>query len=158
MYVVPWAEFPNLPSYPHICSVMVGVPHHPLLPSLPTQRSRHGPQAGTVFDRPVHHTPPWKHPGGKLTVSSVNSDTTATRIGRHLWELDLRFAPELAPGGQCFTRRLTFVVRRASHGPGTTFSVFQSVASPWNKPTGGAQPLRFRHPSHGGNLTPSPKP
>ena len=31
--VVSWSEFPVIPSYPHICSAMVGVPHHPLLPS-----------------------------------------------------------------------------------------------------------------------------
>ena len=31
-------------------------------------------------------------------VSSVNSHTTATRIGWHLWEIDLRFAIGLPPG------------------------------------------------------------
>jgi len=30
-------------------------------------------------------------------VSLVNSHTNATRIGRHLWEIDLRFAPGLPP-------------------------------------------------------------
>ena len=35
VYVVPWSEFPIVPSYPHICRAMVGVPHRPLLPSLP---------------------------------------------------------------------------------------------------------------------------
>jgi len=30
--------------------------------------------------------------------SSVNSHTNATRIGWHLWEIDLRFAPGLPPG------------------------------------------------------------
>ena len=59
---------------------------------------------------------------------------------------------------QCCTPCFTFRVRRASSGPGTKLSILQSVASSWNKPTGGAQPLRLRHPSHGGNLTPSPKP
>jgi len=29
---------------------------------------------------------------------SVNSHSNATRIGWHLWEIDLRFAPELPPG------------------------------------------------------------
>jgi len=31
-------------------------------------------------------------------VSLVNSLTNATRIGWHLWEIDLRFAPGLPPG------------------------------------------------------------
>ena len=31
-------------------------------------------------------------------VSLVNSHTNATRIGWHLWEIDLRFAPGLPPG------------------------------------------------------------
>ena len=31
-------------------------------------------------------------------VSPVNSHTNATRIGWHLWEIDLRFAPGLPPG------------------------------------------------------------
>ena len=33
-------------------------------------------------------------------VSSVNSHTNATRIGWHLWEIDLRFATGLPPGWQ----------------------------------------------------------
>ena len=33
--VVSWSEFPIVPSHPHICSAMVGVPHCPLLLSLP---------------------------------------------------------------------------------------------------------------------------
>ena len=43
-------------------------------------------------------TPPWRQPRGKWMVSLVNSDTNATRIGWHLWEIDLRFAPGLPPG------------------------------------------------------------
>ena len=35
---------------------------------------------------------------GKSMVSSVNSNTNATRIGWHLWEIALRFAPGLPPG------------------------------------------------------------
>jgi hypothetical protein len=31
-------------------------------------------------------------------VSLVNAHTNATRIGWHLWEIDLRFAPGLPPG------------------------------------------------------------
>jgi len=31
-------------------------------------------------------------------VYSVNSHTNATRIGWHLWEIDLRFAPGLPSG------------------------------------------------------------
>ena len=33
-------------------------------------------------------------------VSLVNSHTNASRIGWHLWEIDLRFAPGLPPGGR----------------------------------------------------------
>ena len=33
-------------------------------------------------------------------VSLVNSHTNSTRIGWHLWEIDLRFAPGLPPGWQ----------------------------------------------------------
>ena len=39
-----------------------------------------------------------EQPRGKSMVSSVNSLTNATRIGWHLWEIDLRFAPGLLPG------------------------------------------------------------
>ena len=42
--------------------------------------------------------PPWRQPRGKWMVSLVNSHRNATRIGWHLWEIDLRFAPELPPG------------------------------------------------------------
>ena len=44
--VVPWSEFPSVPSYSHICSAMVGVPHHPLLPSLPTPGARRAAAPG----------------------------------------------------------------------------------------------------------------
>jgi len=43
-------------------------------------------------------SPPWRQPRGKSMVSSVNSHTNATRIGWHLWEIDLRFAHGLPPG------------------------------------------------------------
>jgi len=42
--------------------------------------------------------PPWRQPRGKWMVSLVNSHTNATRIGWHLWDFDLRFAPGLPPG------------------------------------------------------------
>ena len=42
--------------------------------------------------------PPWRQPRGKTIVSLVNSHSNATRIGWHLWEIDLRFAPGLPPG------------------------------------------------------------
>ena len=41
---------------------------------------------------------PWRQPKGKSTVSLINSHTIAIRIGWHLWEIDLRFAPGLPPG------------------------------------------------------------
>jgi len=43
-------------------------------------------------------TPPWRQPRCKSIVSLVNSHTKAARIGWHLWEIDLRFAPGLPPG------------------------------------------------------------
>ena len=51
-----------------------------------------------VHARPGHinlNGPPWSQPRGKLMVSQVNSHTNATRIGWHMWEIDLRFAPRL---------------------------------------------------------------
>jgi len=42
--------------------------------------------------------PPWRQPRGKSMVSLVNYHTNATRIGWHLWEIDLRFAPGLPSG------------------------------------------------------------
>ena len=42
--------------------------------------------------------PPWRQPRGKWMVSLVNSHTHATRIGLHLWEIDLRFALNSTPG------------------------------------------------------------
>jgi hypothetical protein len=35
---------------------------------------------------------------GELMVYLVDSHTNAIRIGWHLWEIDLRFAPGLPPG------------------------------------------------------------
>jgi len=49
-------------------------------------------------DAPTPGEPPWRHPRGKSMVSLVNTHTNATRIGWHLWEIDLRFAPGLPPG------------------------------------------------------------
>ena len=43
-------------------------------------------------------TPSWRQPRGKSMVYLVNSHTNANRIGWHLWEIDLRFAPGLPPG------------------------------------------------------------
>jgi len=42
--------------------------------------------------------PPWRQPKGKWMVALVNPHTHATRIGWHMWEIDLRFAPGLPPG------------------------------------------------------------
>ena len=47
--------------------------------------------------RPRQH-PPWMQPRGNFMVSLVNSHTNSTRIGWHLWEIDLRFAPGSPPG------------------------------------------------------------
>jgi len=42
--------------------------------------------------------PPWRQPRDKTIVSLINSHTNVTGFGWHLWEIDLRFAPELPPG------------------------------------------------------------
>ena len=41
--------------------------------------------------------PPWRQPRGKSMVSFVNSYINSTRIGWHLLEIDLRFAPGSPP-------------------------------------------------------------
>ena len=51
-----------------------------------------------LLRRPFCFEPPLRQLMGKLMVSLVNSHTNATRIGWHLWEIDLRFAPGLPPG------------------------------------------------------------
>ena len=58
-------------------------------------RVRHQPQTGLHTTSPQ---PPWRQPRGKLMVDSVNSYTNANRIGWHLCEIDLRFAPGVPPG------------------------------------------------------------
>ena len=62
--------------------------------------SRRGAVALRDSERAAHN-PSWKQPRGKLMVSSVNFHTNATRIGWHLWEIDLRFALFLPPGWRC---------------------------------------------------------
>jgi len=57
-----------------------------------------GRRAGVPTPTPQTLHPPWRQPRGKLMVYSVNSHTNATRIGWHLWEIDLRFASGLPPG------------------------------------------------------------
>ena len=42
--------------------------------------------------------PPWRQPRGKWMVSSVTSHTNATRIGWHVWEIDLKFPLYSTPG------------------------------------------------------------
>ena len=64
----------------------------PLAQRYPRQVS---PQAASS---PLRPNPPWRQPRGKSMVSLVNFHTNATRIGWHLWEIDLRFAPGLPPG------------------------------------------------------------
>jgi len=81
-------------------------------------------------------TPPWRQPRGKWMVSLVNSHTNATRIGWHLWEINLRFAPGLPPGWtlghvdpsfRALSGRLKFTVRRHNFNkdsPSTTLKLF----------------------------------
>ena len=60
-------------------------------------------EGGPRYDAPRTQTPrppPCRQPSGKLMVSLVNSHTSATRIGWHMWEIDVRFASGL-PRGWC---------------------------------------------------------
>ena len=43
-------------------------------------------------------TAPWRQPRGKIVVSLVNSHTNATRMGWHLWVINLIFVPWSPPG------------------------------------------------------------
>ena len=43
-------------------------------------------------------SPPWRQPRVKLIVCIVNSHTSATRIGWHMWEITLSSASGLPPG------------------------------------------------------------
>jgi len=60
--------------------------------------------------------PPWRQPRGKTIVSLVHSHTNATRIGWHLWEIYLRFAPELPSGWRRRPARRWGVPRGRSGG------------------------------------------
>ena len=64
-------------------------------PTGSTRRRRRTSTAAWIWCRPQ---PPWIQPRGRWMVSLVNSHTNNTRIGWHLWEIDLRFAPGLPPG------------------------------------------------------------
>ena len=87
---------------------MVGVPHRLLLPALPTptgciltkrrRRRNDGGPYGSVFGAHVVSYPALEATQGQIDGLSANSHTNATRIGCHLWEIDLRFAPGLPPG------------------------------------------------------------
>jgi len=63
----------------------------------------HGGECGRVRSRngcngsrEKPHSPPWRQPRGNSMVSLVNSHTNATRIGWHLWEIDLK-GPKICP-------------------------------------------------------------
>ena len=58
-------------------------------------------------------------------VSLVNSQTNATRIGWHLWEIDLRSAPGLPPGWNLtsFDYLLRFFFFTLVTGPGRSLSL-----------------------------------
>jgi len=84
--------------------------------------------------RSRYPSPPWRQPRGKTMVSLVNSYTDATRIGWHLWEIDLRFAPGLPPGWRCKERE-----RHALHAVSIGWS-YAPMTSPTVEPWGGACP------------------
>ena len=54
VYVGTRSEFPVVPSYPHMCSAMVGFPHRPLLPSLPTTQAERVRLLESGYDCEVH--------------------------------------------------------------------------------------------------------
>ena len=60
--------------------------------------SIHPSGVGCIARATKSSSPPWSQPRGNSMVSLVNCHTNATRIGWHLWEIDLRFAPGLPPG------------------------------------------------------------
>ena len=72
-----------------------GAGHLPDVPQEAVPLLRHHAMA---LSKSVPPTPPFRQPRGKWMVSSVNSHANAARIGWHLWEIDLRFAPGLPPG------------------------------------------------------------
>jgi len=45
VYEVPWSQFPIIPSYPHMCGAIVGVPHRLLLPSYMKCHNRSSPSS-----------------------------------------------------------------------------------------------------------------
>ena len=52
------------------------------------------------FPHPDETEPPWRQPRGKSMASQVNCHTNATRIGWHLWQIDIRFASGLGTWSQ----------------------------------------------------------
>ena len=65
---------------------------------VPLERAEDGPDgAPGDLHQEYHIGPPWRQPRGKSMVSLVNSHANGTRIGCHLWEIDLRFALGLGP-------------------------------------------------------------
>ena len=60
--------------------------------------ARHSPEKlGNVPQVPFFEPPCWQ-PRCQSMLALVNSHTNATRIGWHLWEIDLRFSSGLPPG------------------------------------------------------------
>ena len=78
--------------------------------------------------------PPWRQPMGKWMVSLVNFHTNATRIGWHMWEIDLKFAPGLPSGWLVLPPFRSLVW--SEHGTHTTVKArlwpWLSVQSPSN--------------------------
>jgi len=55
---------------------------------------------GVAEERSVRPAPPppWRKPRGKYMVSLVYFHSNTTSRRKHLWEIELRFAPRLPPG------------------------------------------------------------
>jgi len=102
------------PRTSHACSRMTCAARGPCSYFAPSWVQSSHPEARFVPQ------PPWRQPRCKSMVSSVNSHTDAARIGWHLREIDLRFAPGLPPGwiSGAAERRQGGTARRA---PGSAF-------------------------------------
>ena len=64
-------------------------------------------------------------------VSLVNSHTNATRIGWHLWEIDLRFTPWLSPGWLSITILVIDLVRNEPFLVESPKIPYDPSKSPW---------------------------
>ena len=136
LYVVPWSEFPIVPSYPHVCSAMVAIPHRPLLPSQPT---RAAPNRLFRVPRFVF----CEQGRGKACLSIRKHDHfTSTRETRqHVRALARNKPPALRAGPNRFFLASGFVPqiagfrRAAVQIRGTKTTIWSHIEGWWRRPT-----------------------